>query len=280
MKLNLKSAYRIVPVHPQDHHLLAVSWEGETYVDCALPFGLRSAPKIFSAVADMISWALHVAGIPHQLHYLDDFLFLGAPNTDEGERALELALQIFEFLGIPVAAHKTEGPSTCVTFLGILIDTVRCELRLPVEKLQRLQALLHSWCSGEAHTKKELESLLGHLCYAASIVRPGRTFLRELFGLLRKVGLPHHYVRLNAGVSCAFGMVHPTLWSISTQMPQAAMGMGHSCRDGVGCRGDGRTLGRRLISRPRSSYQWSWRPPCGAGIGPAAMFTSTPITWP
>ena len=95
VKLDLKSAYRIIRVHPHDHHLLAVSWEGETYADCALPFGLRSAPKIFSAVADVISWTLHVAGIPHQLHYLDDFLFLGVPNTDEGERALELALQIF-----------------------------------------------------------------------------------------------------------------------------------------------------------------------------------------
>ena len=51
VKLDLKSAYRIVSVHPQDHHLLVESWEGETYVDRALPFGLRSAPKIFSAVA-------------------------------------------------------------------------------------------------------------------------------------------------------------------------------------------------------------------------------------
>lgn len=199
VKLDLKSAYRIVPIHPQDHHLLAVAWEGETYIDRALPFGLRSAPKIFSAVADMISWVLHCVGIRHQLHYLDDFLFLGAPNTDEGERALRIALWIFEFLGIPVAVHKTEGPSTCVTFLGILIDTIRGELRLPAEKLQRLQSLIESWCLEKAHTRKELESLLGHLCHAASIVRPGRTFLRELFSLLRQAKAPHHYVRLNAG---------------------------------------------------------------------------------
>ena len=29
--------------------------------------------KMFSAVADMIAWALHQAGIQHLLHYLDDF---------------------------------------------------------------------------------------------------------------------------------------------------------------------------------------------------------------
>ena len=80
VKLDLERAYRNIPVHPQDHHLLAISWEGSTYVDRALPFGLRSAPKIFSAVADMIAWALHCAGVQHQIHYLDDFLFLGAPS--------------------------------------------------------------------------------------------------------------------------------------------------------------------------------------------------------
>ncbi len=75
VKLDLKNAYRIILVHPHDQHLLAISWVGRTYVDRALPFGLRSAPKIFSAVADMITWALHCAGIKLQIHYLDDFLF-------------------------------------------------------------------------------------------------------------------------------------------------------------------------------------------------------------
>ena len=59
VKIDLKNAYRIVPIHPDDHHLLGIDWKGDTYVDRALPFGLRSAPKVFSAVADMITWALH-----------------------------------------------------------------------------------------------------------------------------------------------------------------------------------------------------------------------------
>ena len=62
IKIDLKNAYRIVPIHPQDHHLLAITWQNRTYVDCALPFGLRSARKIFSAVADMLAWALHCSG--------------------------------------------------------------------------------------------------------------------------------------------------------------------------------------------------------------------------
>ena len=81
VKVDLKQAYRQVPVHPQDQHLLVISWERSVYVDRALPFGLRSAPKIFTAVADMIAWALHMAGIHDQIHYLDDFLFLDPPAT-------------------------------------------------------------------------------------------------------------------------------------------------------------------------------------------------------
>jgi hypothetical protein len=93
---------------------------------------------VFSAIADMIAWALHSAGLKHLIHYLDDFLFIGAPSTDEGKEALALALWILEYLGVPVAAHKTEGPATVVTFLGILVDTRTFELRLPQDKIHHL----------------------------------------------------------------------------------------------------------------------------------------------
>ncbi len=185
VKLDLKNAYRIIPVHPQDQHLLAIAWEGSTYVDRALPFGLRSAPKIFSAVADMIAWALHCAGVRHFIHYLDDFLLMGAPRTEEGARALSITLRVLEFLGVPVATHKTEGPACLIVFLGIIIDTDAFELRLPAEKIQRLQTLLQTWGTKKSCTKKDLESLLGHLSHAATVVRPGRTFLRQLFSLMR-----------------------------------------------------------------------------------------------
>lgn len=58
VKADIKEAYRMVPVHPQDRWLLGVQWEGHTFVATVLPFGLRSAPKIFSAVADAVQWIL------------------------------------------------------------------------------------------------------------------------------------------------------------------------------------------------------------------------------
>ena len=33
VKLDLKQAYRQVSIHPQDHHLFGISWEGNVFVD-------------------------------------------------------------------------------------------------------------------------------------------------------------------------------------------------------------------------------------------------------
>ena len=52
-KVDIKSAYRMVPVHPEDRMLLGMIWEGALYVDATLPFGLRSAPKMFNTLADV-----------------------------------------------------------------------------------------------------------------------------------------------------------------------------------------------------------------------------------
>ena len=66
-KVDIESAYRLIPVHPQDHPLLAVVWDNQIFIDPMLPFGLPSAPKIFNAVADALNWYLHQCGIPHVL---------------------------------------------------------------------------------------------------------------------------------------------------------------------------------------------------------------------
>ncbi len=75
--VDIRKAYRNIPVFPADRSLLGMLWEDSLFVDTALPFGLRSAPDIFSAVADAAEWALRRDGVNHVLHYLEDFLVLG-----------------------------------------------------------------------------------------------------------------------------------------------------------------------------------------------------------
>ena len=79
-KFNLRDAYRVIPVHPLDHPLLCTHWSEVTYADTALPFGLGSAPKIFSAIADVLLWIMQAYGAAPSLHYLDDFLLLGSAS--------------------------------------------------------------------------------------------------------------------------------------------------------------------------------------------------------
>ena len=197
-KLDLESAYRIIPVHPQDRHLLGMQFDGKLYVDTALPFGLRSAPKIFSALADRLLWIMTQHGIHAALHYLDDYIFMGNPETSECADALKLALQLCEQLRVPVSKSKVEGPATILTFLGISLDTVAMELRLPEEKLRRLKLLIQQWKTKKACTKRDLLSLIGQLQHACRVVRPGRTFLRRMIMLSTHPKELHHHVRLNA----------------------------------------------------------------------------------
>jgi len=69
---NIKKAYRMVLIHPDDQTLLGVQWRGSRFIDLGLLFGLTSAPKIFTA----LQWILVKQGISMLLHYLDDFVFV------------------------------------------------------------------------------------------------------------------------------------------------------------------------------------------------------------
>ena len=196
-KLDIKSAYCNIPVHPDDRWLLGMKWQGSAYVDTVLPFGLRSAPKIFSAVADALLWIMHQNGVSYALHYLDDFLFAGEALSSVCEDNLERGLSTCCILGVPVAPDKVQGRSSVITFLGIEIDTISLQLRLPESKVSELLQTLTEWVSKRFCTKRQLLSLIGRLHHAASVVKPGRTFLRRLIDLSCSVSKLHHHIRLS-----------------------------------------------------------------------------------
>ena len=94
-----------------DRHAL----EGVT-LDAALPFGLHSAPKIFTALADAAEWIIQREGVEFIIHYLNDFLLMGRPESDNCRVALDKLLGVFRRLGFPVAPDKLEGPTTRLVF--------------------------------------------------------------------------------------------------------------------------------------------------------------------
>ena len=184
-KIDIKSAFRNVPVHPADRHLLGMMWKGQLFIDTVLPFGLRSAPKIFNCIADALQWIAKSQGVTYLEHFLDDYITVGAPGSMECDSNLATLISLCTILNLPLAAEKKEGPTTCLAFLGIEVDTERLELRLPAEKLKRLQALLQKWITYKCCKKRDLESLVGYLHNASTIVQPGRTFTRRLIDLLK-----------------------------------------------------------------------------------------------
>ena len=89
-KIDIKSAYRLISVHPAERPLLGLQWQGSVYVDRKPPFGLRSAPKIFNCVADALEWCFQQAGVSNIDHYLDDFITFGHPGSVTCSHNLEI----------------------------------------------------------------------------------------------------------------------------------------------------------------------------------------------
>lgn len=179
-KADVKAAYRNVPVHPKDRWLLGMKWERVTFVDGTLPFGLRSAPLLFTALGDALEWVASRGGAKWIRHHIDDFIMVGKKGTDECAEAMRALKETCHKLGMPLDDNKEEGPSEVLTFLGIEIDSVRMEVRLPQEKLGELRSTLKRWRGMKSCCRKDLESIVGSLNHACKAVRPGRAFKRRL----------------------------------------------------------------------------------------------------
>ena len=197
-KIDIAQAYRNIPVHPEDRALLGMQWEGQLFIDSVLPFGLRSAPKVFCTISDTLEWILWRRGMTSGLHYIDDFITFGTAGSQQCKRNLQKLIETCGELGIPLQATKIEGPTTIITFLGIEFNTAAMEMRLPEGKKSHLQSLIRSWMDQRrAATKREILSLVGELAHACKVVSPGRIFLRRLIELACSRPNINDWIRLN-----------------------------------------------------------------------------------
>ena len=162
-KFDIKSAYRILPIHPSKRFLFGMHWKRQFFIDLCLAFGLRSACKIFSDFADILQWILqNWALIDFLLHYLDDFFLTGPPESDICQNNSSKAEMLCAELGVPLAEEKTVGPSTVITFLGIELTPIKFEARLPQDKLLKAKQSVKFWISIRSATKRKLLSLTGY----------------------------------------------------------------------------------------------------------------------
>lgn len=72
-------------------------------------------------------------------------------------------------------------------FVGITLDIPKQEARLPEDKLVKCKDLLEKFLKMKRCTLKEMQSLIGVLNFACSVVQPGRAFLRWMINMTMHV---------------------------------------------------------------------------------------------
>ena len=167
------------------------------YIDHCILFGLRSAPKLFNILADLLAEIAQNADVFYLIHYLDDFLMMGPPTSSVCQNNVNTFLSLRAELEVSLTTDKLEGSSTTLSFLGIILDTHQMEIRLPSNKLIRIQELLTTWFLRRKARKREILSLVGTLQYATKVVQPGRTFVSRMYATATKLWEMHYITRLN-----------------------------------------------------------------------------------
>ena len=125
-----------------------------------------------------------------------DFLTAGAPTFQECANNLTTMLSLCDKLNAPVKPSKIKGPTTHLTFLGIVIDTSTMTASISEERKQDLISSLKSLLHHRKCTKRELLSLIGKLSFACKVIPAGRIFLRRLIDTSCSVSHLHHHIRL------------------------------------------------------------------------------------
>lgn len=206
-KTDIKGAFRLVPIRPEDHSLLGFIFEDSYYYDLVLTMGAGSSCRIFQRIANAINWvARNKLHITRSLQYTDD-TFLVEPTEEICRKKLELFKKMYYHIGFIIAEEKTEGPLTCLTFLGVELDAdLRCA-RMPVDKLRKCSNLISVLLQNRYTTLHELQKVLGTLNFATTVIQPGRCFLRRLINLTAGNNSPSCRITLNC-----WAKWDPRLW--------------------------------------------------------------------
>ena len=209
-KIDLRSAYRSVKIHPSNYEFTGLSWQFEGHdeptflYDTRLPFGSKLSPGIFHRLTQAVRRMMARRNY-EIVAYLDDF-FIHAATQAECAAIQRTLVSLLRVLGFAISWNKIEGPSKRITFLGIAIDSESFTIELPEGKLVEFYAMLQQFAGKKRATLRQLQQLAGRLNWACQVVRGGRSYLRRILDLMKPLKRPHHQARFShefqADVSC------------------------------------------------------------------------------
>ena len=188
--IDIKSAYRAVSIREEHRKYMGFKWvlngQEKTFVDNRMSFGLRLGPQYFDCISNLIYEAMiEFCGV-RIINYLDDFIVI-SDSYKKCVKAQNTVISILRYLGFYVSFGKVSNPSQCALYLGLEIDSVKMELRLPEKKLQKLIALLDTYSDRKRISKHDIECLGGLLSHCAHVVKGGKVFCRRVYNLYKTI---------------------------------------------------------------------------------------------
>ncbi|KAM9955051.1 hypothetical protein ACTFIW_008715 [Dictyostelium discoideum] len=133
VKLDIKKAYLHVLVDPQYRDLFRFVWKGSHYRWKTMPFGLSTAPRIFTMLLRPVLRMLRDINVS-VIAYLDDLLIVGS-TKEECLSNLKKPMDLLVKLGFKLNLEKSVlEPTQSITFLVLQIDSVSMKLLVPKEK--------------------------------------------------------------------------------------------------------------------------------------------------
>ena len=179
VSLDLTDAYFHVPIHPRSRKYLRFSHGSEVFQFRALPFGISTAPQVFTRLMGVVGAHLRLRGSV-LLQYFDDWLL---HQLDRRRLLLDLERSWLEILslGLLLNPQKSElVPSQNFTFVGMNFLTAEGRIRIPPSRAASLINLVQTFCAQSKVRARAFLSLLGVLNAAADLVELGRLHLRPL----------------------------------------------------------------------------------------------------
>ena len=168
------------------------------FVDKCLPFGAAISCALFQAFSDAVAHIVRWrAGIDKEnVNYLDDFLFIALLKA-LCQLQLDVFMDVCQEIKLPISVEKTMYPTTRIVFLGLLIDTIRQMVFLPVEKISRGKELVQCLLNKKKVTVKQLQKLCGFLNFLGRAIVPGCAFTRRFYSYTRNKNMqPHFHVKI------------------------------------------------------------------------------------
>ena len=158
--IDLQDAYLHIPIVKYHHCFLHFVWHNVPYSWKVLPFGLTTAPRVYTSLTKPILFLCHCKGL-HIVIYLDDILVL-IHLLQAGKRACLFLCSLLVCLGLHINFSKSDlHLSQTFCFLGLCWDIVHMSVSLPPDKLADIQQLAFSLLWTPDVTVHRVMSLLG-----------------------------------------------------------------------------------------------------------------------